>query len=75
VELAVSQTGAPAAVHWLFDVHPARHWPVAPQIGVVPLHCASATHCTQTPLPQCGVAPEQSESEPHSTQVCVASQT
>jgi hypothetical protein len=75
VLLAVSQTGAVVVVHWLFDVHPARHCPFPPQMGVVPLHCELVTHWTQPPLLQCGVAPEQSESVAHWTQVCVASQT
>jgi hypothetical protein len=75
VLLAVSQTGAVAALHWLFEVHPARHWPFPPQMGVVPLHWELATHWTQAPLLQCGVAPEQSTSLAHWTQVWVASQT
>jgi hypothetical protein len=65
VSLAVSQTGAFAPVHWLFEVQPARHWPLPPHTGVVPLHCELVTHWTQFPLLQCGVAPEQSESLPH----------
>ena len=67
MDVWVSHTGAAAVVHWLSIRQPARHWPFAPQIGVVPLHCAFEPHCTHAPFMQWGVVPVQSPSMAQAT--------
>lgn len=69
--VVVSQAGAPAEVHCVELVQPARQAPSMPHTGVVPLQSAFDAHCAHRLPLQWGVDPEQFESDSHCTQVCV----
>jgi hypothetical protein len=77
--VAVSQTGAVAALHWVLLVQPATQRPPGPQTGVPPSFTAaqllSDTHCTHVPVDvsQTAVLPTQAVLlvAVHWTQVCV----